>query len=147
MKIDEKKLIEYLKNHIGENTTTWRLAVDSGVCEGMNNDEIDANIAQIQRAIHKIAEKNKFRLNNDHHYNEVIGLPWNIDFYIEEYDKEEVVKRIMNEPSMAKRIEMILDEYGIYDKWTGEFIELRYDFPKELKKIYKEGVAWMKENS
>ena len=77
MKLDEKKIIDYLKNHVGENTTTYMLAKDSGALEG----EFDG--METDLAIRKIAEENGFRLNSSHHNNELLGMPYSIDFYIE----------------------------------------------------------------
>ena len=77
MKLDEKKIVDYLKDHVGENTTTYRLAKDSGALEGeFGGMETDS-------AIRKIAEENGFRLNSSHHNNELLGMPYSIDFYIE----------------------------------------------------------------
>jgi len=82
MKLDEKKIIDYLKNHVGENTTTYMIAKDSGALEGeFDGMETDASIR-------KIAENNGFRLYSDHHYNELLGMPYSIDFYIKEYNKD-----------------------------------------------------------
>lgn len=137
MKINEKKLADYLKTHVGENTTTWRLVRDSEALEeGMDDLEIDEEVR-------RIAAENKFRLNADHNYFKILGLPYNIDFYIEEYDEEAVIKRIRNTESLTEQLYLIRQEYGIEDDLTGEFITFRYDLPDELRKIYEEGKAYV----
>ena len=131
MKVNEKKLVDYLRNHVGENTTTYRLAIDSGALEEEWND------FETDERIRKIAEDNKFRLNSDHNYFKELGMPWVIDFYIEEYDRDKVISKIMKEPSLVKRIAMIQNEYGLYDEEEGRLIEFRYDLPDILKELYE----------
>ncbi|MBR4462418.1 MAG: hypothetical protein IKS51_07565 [Erysipelotrichaceae bacterium] len=131
MKLNEKKLVDYLKNHAGENTTTYRLAMDSGALEGEWND------FETDEMIRKIAEENRFRLNNDHNYFKELGMPWHIDFFIQEYDKEKVIAEIMSEPRPQRRIAMIQNEYGIYDEEEDRLIELRYDLPDVLRDLYE----------
>ena len=96
-------------------------------------------------SIRKIAESNGFRLNSDHHYNELLGMPYSIDFYIEEYNKDAVISAVRNERSLTKRILMIQKEYGIYDNETGELMEMRYDLPNELREIYEEDTGKLDE--
>jgi hypothetical protein len=131
MKLNEKKIVDYLRSHVGENTTTYRLAIDSGALEEEWND------FETDERIRKIAEDNKFRLNSDHNYFKELGMPWVIDFYIEEYDRDKVISKIMKEPSLMKRIIMIRNEYGLYDEEEGCLIEFRYDLPDVLKELYE----------
>ena len=62
-------------------------------------------------------------------------MPWVIDFYIEEYDRDKVISEIMKEPRPHRRIAMIRNEYGIYDE--DRLIEFRYDIPDVLRELYE----------
>ena len=75
MKLDEKKIVEYLKSHIGENTTTRRLAYDSKAIEEMNEDQFQEEMWEIDETIRRIAEENGFRLNDDHCKDQFMGMP------------------------------------------------------------------------
>ena len=80
MKIDENRLIEYLENHIGENTRTVDLAE---ICI-IYNKGADFHIdLKTDGEIRRIAAKYGYSFNSIHHDNEEIGMPWVIDFYIE----------------------------------------------------------------
>ena len=83
MKIDEKKLVEYLESHIGENTTTYRVAKECSVSE---DDEMDFETDML---IRRVAEENGFRLNDDHCKDQFRGMPWVFDFFIEVSDERE----------------------------------------------------------
>jgi len=81
MKIDENRLIEYLENHIGENTRTVDLAEICIIYNKGADFHIDLKIdGEIRK---RIAAKNGYSFNSSHHDNEEIGMPWVIDFYIE----------------------------------------------------------------
>ena len=90
MKLDEKKIVEYLKSHIGENTTTRRLAYDSKAIEEMNEDQFQEEMWEIDETIRRIAEENGFRLNEDHCKDQLMGMPWVFDFFIEIDDENKV---------------------------------------------------------
>ena len=132
MKIDEKKLVEYLEGHIGENTNTYRLAKE---CSVLDDDEMGFETDML---IRRIAKENGFRLNSDHHANEVLGMPWVIDFFIEVADVEKDLARIGNALQPEMKIALILEEYGIYDEYKDCWVAFRFSIPWEIKKIYDE---------
>ena len=84
MRIDEKKILAYLKSHIGENTTTYHLAMDAGAVEGMDDDCLHIEMWDVDMAVRRVADENGFRLNDDHCKDEQRGMPWVFDFFIEE---------------------------------------------------------------
>ena len=145
MTINEKKIVEYLENHIGENTTTYRLAVESGACEGMSDEQIDEEMMEIDNKIRNIAEKNDFRLNDDHHAFEELGMPWVIDFYIEIADVEKDIKWVTRSFQPKMRTVLVMEEYGIYDEWKDRFIGFRMSIPWQIKQIYDEACAVIEE--
>ncbi len=131
MKIDEKKLIEYLKNHVGDNTTTFKLAKE---CSISDDDDIDFETDEL---IRKIAEDNGFRLNNDHHADEVLGMPWVIDFFIEYADSEKNIEWINTAYQPKMKAQLIVQEYGLYDNWE-RLVGFRLSIPWQIKKMYDE---------
>ena len=135
MKIDEKKLIEYLERNIGENTRTLDLAKECAVLE--NGDEFRINLDN-DSLIRRVAKENGFRFNADHHSNDEIGMPWSIDFYIEVADVEKDIRRIMNAFQLKMRAQLIVNEYGIYDENKDVLIGFRTSIPWQIKKIYDE---------
>ena len=134
MLLNEKKVIEYLKKNIGGNATTRSLAIESGATEGMSEDELNRNMAEIDRMIWDIAEGNGFRLNNDHCKDELRGMPWVFDFFIELREDKDV-PRILSKPSPAERMRMIEDEYGLYDM-NDVLAGFRLGIPASIKQIY-----------
>ena len=131
MKINEKKLIEYLETHVGENTTTYWLAKKCSISE---DDEMDF---EIDNLIRKIAEDNGFRLNADHHEYDLLGMPWVIDFFIEIADLEKNIKWIDRAFQLKMKAVLITQEYGIYDNWE-RLIGFRLSIPWQIKKMYDE---------
>lgn len=134
MKLDEKKIVEYLRSHIGENTNAYRLIEDSKAYEGNLKDD-DVNLFEFVQEVWDIAKKNGFRLNNDHNRYRIIGLPWIIDFYIEE-SAEKILSKIMKEDDLSKRAMMIEEAYGIYE--NNELIGFTVSIPWQIKKVYDE---------
>ena len=134
MKLDEKKIVEYLRSHIGENTSAYRLIEDSEAYEGNLKDD-DANLFEFVQEVWDIAKKNGFRLNNDHNRYRIIGLPWNIDFFIEE-SAEKILSKIMKENDPSKRAMMIEETYGIYE--NNELVGFTVSIPWQIKKVYDE---------
>ena len=143
MKLNENRILEYLKNHVGENTTTYFVIKESGAFDGDWNrlDVIDQ--FKLDEEVRDIAKNSSFILDDVHNWNKVIGMPWNIDFYIEEYDRDKVISEILNEQFITKRILMAQKEFGIYDEETGELIGFKKETPEEIRKIYKEDSDWL----
>ena len=132
MKINEKKLIEYLERNVGENTTTCLIAKE---CSVSDDDEMDF---ETDLLIRRIAEENSYRLNADHHAYEDLGLPWAIDFYIEIADVEKDIEWIERPAQMKMRTVLIESEYGIRDDEKGMLVGFRKSIPWQVKKIYDE---------
>ncbi|MBR4461058.1 MAG: hypothetical protein IKS51_00525 [Erysipelotrichaceae bacterium] len=132
MKIDENKLVKYLETHIGENTTTYWLAKECSVSE---DEEMDF---ETDLLIRRIAEENGFRLNDDHHAYEELGMPWVIDFFIEVADVEKDIARINKASQLKMKRLLILEEYGIYDEYKDRWVAFRFSIPWQIKKIYDE---------
>ena len=78
--LDERKIVEYLKDHIGEKITSYQLvkATDSY----LSDDLEDADLFDLHRQIRIIAEENDFYLDMSEHDNKCEGLPYNLDFVI-----------------------------------------------------------------
>ena len=131
MKIDEKKLIEYLKNHVGENTTTSKLADECSI-----SDDKDFGF-ETDTLIRKIARDNGFRLNADYHAYDVIGMPWVIDFFIEYGDLEKNIEWINTGVQPRMKAVLIEQEYGLYDNWE-RLVGFRLSIPWKIKKMYDE---------
>lgn len=129
MKIDEKKLIEYLENHVGENTTTFWLAKECAITQ---DDEMDFETDEL---IRKIAEENGFRLNADYHEYEELGMPWVIDFYIEIGDLDKNISWINSALQPRMKAGLIIQEYGLYNNWE-RLVGFRLSIPWQIKKMY-----------
>ena len=130
MRIDEKKLIEYLKSHVGDNTTTFNLAKECSI----SDDDIDFETDEL---IRKIAEDNGFRLNADYHEYEELGMPWVIDFFIEYADLEKNIGWINTAYQLKMKAQLIIQEYGLYDNWE-RLLGFRLSIPWQIKKMYDE---------
>ncbi|MBO4919757.1 MAG: hypothetical protein J5365_06330 [Erysipelotrichaceae bacterium] len=139
MKIDEKKLVEYLETHIGENTTTFRLAKE---CSLTQDDEMDFKEDEL---IRRIAEENGYKLNADYHAYEELGMPWVIDFYIEIADVEKNMEWINSGLQSRMKAELIEQEYGIYNNWE-RLVGFRLSIPWQIKKMYDEICNELEEN-
>ena len=131
MRIDEKKLIEYLKSHVGDNTTTFNLAKE---CSISDDDDIDFETDEL---IRNIAEDNGFRLNADYHEYEELGMPWVIDFFIEYADLEKNIEWINTAHQLKMKAALIVREYGLYDNWE-RLVGFRLSIPWQIKKMYDE---------
>lgn len=136
MKISEKKLAEYLENHIGENCRTVDLAKECGIYEEGKDFEIGL---KEDSEIRRIAKENGFRLNDDHHADEFLGMPWSIDFYIEIADVKKDIRRINSAFQLKMKRQLIVEEYGIYKPYDDDYlIGFRLSIPWQIKKIYDE---------
>ncbi len=140
MKINEKKLVEFLENHIGHNYKMLELLKDSGACEEddgekMENDKIEIDLV-IDDHVCQIAEKNGFRFNRHHHDNHLWGMPWVYDFYIEVADIEKDIARINSEKRLRSRKAMIEYEYGNYDEYRECYFGFRPTTPTKILELY-----------
>ncbi|MBQ1482783.1 MAG: hypothetical protein IIZ28_04340 [Erysipelotrichaceae bacterium] len=138
MKINEKKLLDYLERHIGERMRSIDLLMESEVCEGKSKKEILDHIMRLDEEVHKIAEDNGYFLNSRHHDNEILGMPWVYDFYIEVRDVDKDIARIDSAFQYKMKLVLIEQEYGIYDEETGMLFGFRTSIPWQIKKIYDE---------
>ena len=138
MKINEKKLLEYLENNIGERETIFSLVKRSGAYEGKSDADIRSEIMGIDRKVREIAEDNGFYFNSHHHDNEFLGMPWVYDFYIEIGDVEKDIKRINEAFQLKMKLVLIEEEYGIYDYEKDLMIGFRTSIPWQIKKLYDE---------
>lgn len=138
MTINEKKLLEYLDSHVGDNFKMIELIEESKACEEMNDEKIKRELSEIDFEIRRIASENGFRFNSHHHDNELLGMPWVYDFYIEIADVEKDIARINNAFQLKMKIVLIQCEYGIYDEEGDLLIGFRTTIPWQIKKIYDE---------
>ena len=138
MKINERKLLEYLEDNIGERETIFSLVKRSGAYEGKSDADIRNKITEIDQKAREIAEDNGFYFNSHHHDNEFLGMPWVYDFYIEIADVEKDIKRINEAFQLKMKLVLIEEEYGIYDYEKDLMIGFRTSMPWQIKKIYDE---------
>lgn len=138
MKINEKKLLDYLEKHIGDRETIFSLVKESDAYDGMSDDEIGRDMMKINFEIRKIAKKNGYRFNSHHHDNEESGLPWVYDFYIEIADVDKDIEWINSAFQLKMKLVLIQSEYGIYDEEKDMMIGFRTSIPWQIKKIYDE---------
>lgn len=143
MELDIEKVVDYLENHVGESATSYMLVKTAGAYEGDDLDKED--LFGLEEKIKIIAEKNGFTLNKAHHKDEILGMPWCIDFIIERRNEEEIAARIMKEPMMTYRLYRIQQEYGIFDR-DDMLIGFKTNMPWELKKIYDEDNRYIEDN-
>ena len=134
MKLNEKKIVEYLQSHLGENTSTYRLIDASKAYEG-NLESKEVNLFELDKELRDIAKKNGFRLNSDHNRYRIIRLPWNIDFYIKE-SAEKILSKFLKDKDPIRRANMIEQTYGIYE--NGELIGFTVSITWQIKKVYDE---------
>ena len=124
MKYNEKKLVEFLDNHIGWNYRMFDLVKDSGVCGEMSDKEIDDNMWDINTEIREIAAGNGFRFNSHHHDNTLWGMleayidPVNYRYlldlyraYNQEAEGDLSIRAHSNGQSVDFNIHVILHEY------------------------------------
>lgn len=142
MNLDVEKIIDYLENHIGENTTSYLLVTKTSAYEGDNFE--NENKFEMEKQICDIAERNGFYLNKEHHGDADIGLPWNIDFVIERRD-EKISNEILSEELITYRLYRIEEEYGIFNE-NEEIIGFKTNIPWKVKKTYDEDKLYIKEN-
>ena len=139
MKYNEKKLVEFLEKHIGDNYVILDLMKESGTCEEdngekMEDDKIDIDFV-INERVRKIAAENGFRFNSHHRDNTLWGMPWVYDFYIELADVEKDIARINAADKLWKKKDLIEEEYGIRDEY-GLVIGFRTTIPARIKELY-----------
>ena len=84
MELDERRIAAYFLQHIGEYTTTYLLVKETGAYFGELNNLNEGELFESEDAVHSIAEKYGFILNKHHHDGKCEGLPWNLDFLIEQ---------------------------------------------------------------
>ena len=140
MKFNEKKLVEFLEKHIGENYVILDLMKESGACEEdngekMEDDKIDIDFV-INERVRKIAAENGFCFNSHHHDNTLWGMPWVYDFYIELEDAEKDIARINAAGKPWKKKDLIEEEYGIWDEFGTLVIGFRTTIPARIKELY-----------
>ena len=82
MKLDEKKIIEYLEKNQRKKITTWQLLQETGACDTGLDKLSTEDLFIIDKEIFEIGKKNGFLLSKRHHYFESLGMSWNIDFEI-----------------------------------------------------------------
>lgn len=134
MKINEKKYVEFLEKHIGDNYKMFDLLKESGSCE-TENDELIIDL-KLDRQARVIAEKNGFRFNSHHRDNVCWGMPWVYDFYIELADVEKDIARINAKGEPWKKKGLIEDEYGIRDAQGDLVLGFRTTIPAKIKELY-----------
>lgn len=135
MQINEKKLIDYLESHLGENIRTLDLAKECGIYK--LGEDFEMNI-ETDMKIRETAKANLYRLNASHHAEDVLGMPWSIDFYIEDADVERDIRRINSAFQLKMKTVLIVEEYGIYDDLGQILLGFRASIPWQIKKLYDE---------
>ncbi len=138
MKINEKKVLEYLEKHIGDRETTFSIMNRSGAYDENCDEKNRKDMMEIDSEIRKIAEDNGYRFNSHHHDNEFLGMPYVYGFYIEIGDVEKDIKRINEAFQLKMKLVLIEQEYGIYDAEKDLIVGFRTSMPWQIKKIYDE---------
>ena len=82
MKINEEMIIEYLGKNLWEKATTWQVLQETGACDTDLNSLSTEDLIKLDKEIFEIGRRNDYLLSKRHHYFEVLGMPWNIDFEI-----------------------------------------------------------------
>lgn len=77
MMISEEKVIKFLNEHVGEETSTWTIAHACIADLGK-----DADMMEIDYEIRTIARKNGFRLDSSKYRDMEIGFPYVVGFII-----------------------------------------------------------------
>ncbi|MCR4632532.1 MAG: hypothetical protein K5648_00225 [Erysipelotrichaceae bacterium] len=138
MKINEKKVLDYLEMHVGDRMMSFDLVMESGACEGESEKQILEHMMELDRKVRKIAADNGYCFNSHHHDDEILGLPYVYDFYIEISDVDKDIARINGAFQYKMKLVLIEQEYGIYNEETGLMLGFRTSIPWQIKKIYDE---------
>ena len=68
MKLDEKKIIEYLEKNQQKKITAWQLLQETGACDTGLDKLSTEDLFRIDKEIFEIGKKNGFLLSKRHHY-------------------------------------------------------------------------------
>ena len=80
MKLNEEKIVNFLKENVGEYISTRELVIETGACEGVPTDE---EWMEIHDKIMRVAGENGFAFDFSEWYGQIVGLPYNLDGIIE----------------------------------------------------------------
>ncbi len=138
MKINEKKVLDYLEMHVGDRMKSVDLLMESGACEGESEKQILEHMMELDYKVRKIAADNGYCFNSHHHDDEILGLPYVYDFYIEIADVDKNIAWINRAFQYKMKLALIDQEYGIYDEKKDRMIGFRTSIPWQIKKIYDE---------
>ncbi len=87
MKLNEKRIIEYLRNHVDEEISSYLLVQEAGASE-KDLRELERNeLFDMNDQVHRIARDNGFRLDMRKHADRLEGLPFVLDFKIRKTDE------------------------------------------------------------
>ena len=87
MKLNEEKIVKYLKENVGKSISTKRMIKEADACEGKFNE---INLMDAHYEIQRIAEANGFRMDFNQWKDMLVGLPYALDGVIK---RKRVYKR------------------------------------------------------
>ena len=79
MKLNEEKIVNYLKENVGESISTYWIIRESEAYEGDFKKLDDFDFMDLHMEVLKIARNNGYRLDFSKYENMLIGLPHVID--------------------------------------------------------------------
>ncbi|MBR0420386.1 MAG: sel1 repeat family protein [Erysipelotrichaceae bacterium] len=82
MKLDEEKIVEYLRNNMRGYITSYQLVDKTGACDTDLKKLSMEELFKLDEEVFEIGKRNNYLLSKRHHYFEELGMPWNIDFEI-----------------------------------------------------------------
>ena len=112
MKLNEKRIVDYLEEHKDEYITSYQLVDVTKACDEDLIKLGTQELFELDKQAFEIGKENGFFLSKRHHFNELLGMPWNIDFKIISNDNNYF------EDSL---------EYGSYVRYKDK-IMIAYDF-------------------
>ena len=80
--LNEKRVANYLRKHVGENVSSWQLVSRAKALNGRMNDLSVEECFRMNAEVFRIAEENGFFLDMSEHEFKLEGMPWNLDFVI-----------------------------------------------------------------
>lgn len=82
MRLDKEKIVAYLEQNTRERISSYQLVQKTDASDVNLNQLSTEDLFRLDEEIFEIGKKNGFLLSKRHHYFDVLGMPWNIDFEI-----------------------------------------------------------------
>ena len=147
MKLNERKIVNYLKDNVGEYISTRELVNETGAFEGVPTEK---EWMEIHDEVMTIAEENGFAFDFSEWYGQIVGLPYNLDGIIErtsgipdgavlsthyEDMEEDLIYRDTTKGYYFPRKEII----SVYDREKDNLVfEIGMDYPEDTFNPEKE---------